>query len=175
MQGGTFIRQRAGGFAWLPGLVHVPSAAFEPSGTSRRSACARSQGGLEDRFGLGLFERYDIDIEHQRIVFSLRRQAGRERAGDAHRDLLARFALLGMGQARTRTCRRECGAASAALVDGMEPRDMWELSTPIFPVDEGTAWALSALVCDRAGGEGIYRGQDGESRVFVMLRDLRPT
>ena len=172
VRGGTFIRQRAGGFAWLPGLVHLPSPAFEAVWDEAEQRLRARQGALEDRFGLGLFEQYDIDIASERIVFS----SGGERGVEGRATLIGSYSLgsrtWAWGGSNT-NLPESVRRASAALVDGIAERDMWELSTPIFPVDEGTAWGLAALVCDRAGGEGVYRGQDGDSRVFVMLRDLR--
>lgn len=172
VRGGTFIRQRAGGYAWLPGLVQVPSPAFENVWDEAQQRLKARQGGLEDRFGLGLFERYDLDIEHERIAFSSGGQPGVE----GRATLIGTYSLAsrtwawgGLNPNLPEGVRR----SSAALVDAIEERDMWELSTPLFPVDEATAWALAALVCDRAGGQGVYRGQDSDNRVFVMLRDVR--
>ena len=171
VRGGTFLRQPQGGFAWLPGLVHVPSAALERVWEEVEGKLRALQADLETRFRLGTFERYDLDIEAGRIVFSSR---GQERVA-------GRATLVGSYSRGSRTWAwggsnsnlpARVRAASAALVDGIPERDMWELSTPIFPLDEGTAWVLAGLACVHAGADGIYRAEDGESRVFVMLREL---
>src|SRR5579872_1814084 len=46
VRGGTFIRRRTGGFAWLPGLVHVPSPAFEQVWDVVDQALRARQGAL---------------------------------------------------------------------------------------------------------------------------------
>ena len=49
---------------------------------------------------------------------------------------------------------------------------MWELSTPVFAADEATAWALAALVCDRAGGDGVCCSRKSDGLVFLLLREM---
>ncbi len=172
VRGGTFVRQRGGGLAWLPGLVHLPSAAFERTWDDAARRLRARQHALEERFGLGAFERVELDLARERIAFS-----GPGRAGVA-----GRATLIGSTSRASRTWAWGGGnpnlpaavrAASAALVDGIADRDMWELSTPLFPLDEATAWILAGLVCDHAGGDGVYRADDGDGRVFVLLRELR--
>jgi hypothetical protein len=63
--------------------------------------------------------------------------------------------------------------SASAIVDAIPDRDMWELSTPAFATDETTAWALAALVCDRAGGDGVYCASEEEGLAFVLLRGVR--
>jgi hypothetical protein len=65
-------------------------------------------------------------------------------------------------------------AASRRLVDDIVDRSMWELSTPVFCTDEATAWALAALVCDRAGGDGVFCGAEDGGRVFVLVQETKP-
>jgi hypothetical protein len=63
--------------------------------------------------------------------------------------------------------------SSSALVDALLDRDVWEISTPAFATDEGTAWTLAAFICDRAPGDGVVGMPEGGGLVFVLLRDLR--
>lgn len=169
--GATFLRQRAGSFEWLPGLVHMPSAGLERAWDEASARLAEKQAALEERFGLGTFEGYQLDLQDQRIAWEAR---GRAR-------VTARATLIGSFSSGSRSWAwgahnpnlpAPVRAASAALVDGIVDREMWELSTPIFASDEATAWALCALVCAEAGGQGVYRGRSGESAVFVLLREL---
>jgi hypothetical protein len=62
--------------------------------------------------------------------------------------------------------------ASAALTDAIQDRDLWEISTPVFPTDESTAWAIAALVCDRAKGEGVQRLAQADGALFVLVRNV---
>jgi hypothetical protein len=62
---------------------------------------------------------------------------------------------------------------SARLADSILERDMWELSTPAFAVDEPTAWAIAAVVCDRVEGEGVYCSRTDAGLIFLLLRDVR--
>jgi hypothetical protein len=170
--GGTFLRQRAGGFAWLPGLVHLPSASLEAEWDDLQSELEARNADLHERFALGDHERYDVDLEKESIIFS---------SGGAPR-VLARATLIATFSEASRTWAwggynknlpEAVRAASAALVDAILERDMWEISTPLFPVDEGTAWVLAALVCERSGGQGVYRTPTENGRVFLLLRDVR--
>ena len=63
--------------------------------------------------------------------------------------------------------------ASAALVDAVPDRDVWELSTPVFATDEATSWAIAAFVCDRMGGDAVLCAPESEGLVFVLLRDVK--
>ncbi|MGH7295774.1 MAG: DUF6882 domain-containing protein [Polyangiaceae bacterium] len=170
--GGTFLRLREGGFAWLPGLVHVPSPAFDAEWDELTAELDVRNEDLHERFSLGDHDRYDVDLENESIVFST---GGRPR-------VVARATLIATLSSASRTWAwggynknlpESVRKASAALVDGIADRDMWELSTPVFPVDDGTAWALAALVCERCGGQGVYRTPNENGRVFLLLRDVR--
>ncbi len=170
--GATFLRQPGGTFEWLPGLVHMPSAALERAWDEVTASLKGKQAALEDRFGLGTFDGYDLDLERERIAF---RGAGRTGVtGKA--TLLGSFSFASRSWAwgaQNPNLPPHVRAASAALVDAIVDRDMWELTTPLFGTDEATAWALCAFVCAEAGGQGVYRAKNGESAVFVMLRELR--
>jgi hypothetical protein len=170
--GGTFVRQRTGGFAWFPGLVHVPSSAFEAVWDELKEEIDARNADLQEQFGLGEHERYEVDLEKETIVFSTGRTPR----------VVARATLLGTYSHDARTwawggynknVSERVRAASAALTDAILERDMWELSTPVFPTDEATAWVLSALVCEHAGGQGIYRTPTEGGRVYLLLRDVR--
>jgi hypothetical protein len=58
-------------------------------------------------------------------------------------------------------------------VDGILERDLWELSTPVFALDEPSAWALCAFVCDRTGGEGIWCYENRGGLVFLLLHEAK--
>jgi hypothetical protein len=172
VSGGTFVRQRAGGFAWLPGLVHLPSVALEGEWDELQAELEARNADLHERFALGDHDRYDVDLESETISFS---------TGGAVR-VTARATLIGTFSNVSRTwawggynksVAEPVRAASAKLVDTILERDMWEISTPVFASDEGTAWVLAALVCERAGGLGVYRAPTQEGRVFLLLRDVR--
>jgi hypothetical protein len=170
--GGTFLRLREGGFAWLPGLVHVPSPAFDAEWDELTAELEARNEDLHERFALGDHDRYDVDLEKESIVFST---GGKPQ-------VVARATLIATLSSASRTWAwggynknlpDAVRKASAALVDSIPERDMWEISTPVFPVDEGTAWALAALVCERCGGHGVYRTPSDKGRVFLLLRDVR--
>lgn len=169
--GGTFLRQVGGSFEWLPGLVHMPSAALERVWDEVTARLKAKQGALEDRYGLGHFAGYELDLEKERIAFR----------GQGRATVQGRATLIGSFShgsrswawgAHNKNLPEHVRAASAKLIDDIAERDMWELSTPIFGTDEATAWALCALVCEQAKGEGVYRGRNGESAVFVLLREI---
>jgi len=55
-----------------------------------------------------------------------------------------------------------------ALLDSLPDRAPWEITTPGFPTDEPTAWALGAWVAHLGGLEGTFRVAAGSSG-FVVL------
>ncbi len=170
--GGTFLRQADGSFEWLPGMVHAPSAAFERARDEAVSRLRAKRQALEERFALERHERYEVDVEEGAIVFS---SAGRP-AVRGRATLLGTFSHASRTWAwggSSRSVPERARAASAALVDGILERDMWELSTPAFGADEQTAWTLAAVVCELVGGEGVYCSRAEEGLVFLLLRDVR--
>jgi hypothetical protein len=176
--GGTFLRQpgnSGGHFAWLPGLVHAPSAAFERARDAAVEALRGERRALEDRFGLEAHERYDVDLEEETIAFST---GGRARVR-GRATLIGTYALASRAWAwggGSKHVPARARAASAALVDGIlqpELRGMCELSTPVFAADEQTAWTMAAIVCEAVGGEGVYSTRTEEGVVFLLLRDVR--
>ncbi len=172
VRGGTFLRRGEGGFAWLPGLVHLPSAALESAWDQVTSALRTKQAGLEERFAIRAHDRYDADLERQEIVFP-RGGAPRVRA---RATLVGTFSLAARTWAwggSNENLSPAIRAASAALADGILERDMWELSTPVFALDEATAWAICAFVCDRTGGEGLWCYENRGGLVFLLLRDVK--
>ncbi|HEX8793725.1 MAG TPA: hypothetical protein VF765_22435 [Polyangiaceae bacterium] len=172
VRGGTFLRRAEGGFAWLPGLVHLPSAALESAWDQVTDALRAKQVSLEERFSIRSHDRYDADLEHQEIVFSRggvpRLRATATLVGTF--SLAARTWAWGGGNESLSPAIR---APSAALVDGILERELWELSTSVFALDEPTAWALCAFVCDRAGGEGLWCYENRGGLVFLLLRDVK--
>lgn len=170
--GGTFIRKVEGGFVWLPGLVHAPSAALD---AEREELLARLHGKnaeLDAKFGFPGRGRAEVDLLSERLSFTV----------DERPVARARATLLGTFAPRSRTwgwggshphvpdgVRR----ASSALIDGILDRGAWELSTPVFATDEATAWLLSAWVADRVGADGSLCSREAAGLVFLLLRDFR--
>jgi hypothetical protein len=172
VRGGTFLRQPDGAFVWLPGLVHMPSEPLDRQWDELVAKLRARVQALEARFGLSRHDREDVDVEGQTIVFS---SGGQPR-------VLARATLIGTYSRRSRSFAwggyskelpEAARRASAELADALPDRDMWEISTPVFPADEPTAWALGALVCERLGADGVHCSPQDEGLVFLLLRDVR--
>jgi hypothetical protein len=172
VRGGTFIRQRAGGFAWLPGLVHLPSAPLEAEWEELAAKLDAKTAALNTRFGLNHHDRYDVDLEKQTITFST---AGRPRVV-ARAILIATLSQASRAWAwggYNKNLSASVREASAALADAVPEREIWEVSTPLFPADTATAWVLAALVCDRCRGEGVYSTPTAGGRAFLLLSEVR--
>jgi hypothetical protein len=175
VRGGTFLRQRDGRFVWLPGLVRVPSAALEAEWDAFGERLAAKNAALEERFALAKHDRTDVDLSNESIVFS----RGGKPGVVARATLIATFSRASRSWAwggYNKNVPPPVRAASAALADSVPERDLWEVSTPVFASDEGTAWVLAALVCDRCGGDSVFCSptSNGLGLVFVLLRDVRP-
>jgi len=173
VRGGTFLRQRSGGFVWLPGLVHMPSASLDAQWDDLVAKLRAKSEALEGRWGLSRsYDREDVDVEGETIVFS----------SGGHPRVRARATLIGTYSRMSRAFAwggyshnlpEPARRASAALADALPDRDMWEISTPVFAADEPTAWALAALVCERLAGDGVHASRRDEGLVFLLLRDVR--
>jgi hypothetical protein len=169
--GGTFLRQPSGGFAWLPGLVHMPSASLDRQWDELVARLKAKTEALEERFALSRHEREDVDVDRQEVVFST---GGHPRVV-ARATLIGTYSLASRAFAwggSSRNLPERARLASAELADAIPDRDMWEVSTPVLAADEPTAWALAALVCDRLAGEGVHCSRHSEGLVFLLLRGV---
>jgi hypothetical protein len=167
--GGTFVRRRGGDFVWLAGLVRTPSPRFDHERDDLVARLRAKNAELAEHFRSVTDPARGIDLARGTIMFSV---AGRapESAGAA---LIGTFApatrTWGWGGSNPHVpdaVRR----ASSQLTDAIADRNMWEIATPTFATDESTAWALAALVCDRAGGRGVYCGSEDGGLVFVLVQ-----
>jgi hypothetical protein len=167
VRGGTFVHH-GDGFAWLPGLVRAPSPRFDAERDALVAAMRSKNDALRARFAS---DGIELDLDTKTLRWSL---AGRPAA-------TAEATLLGTFVRGPRTwawawshpgLAESVKRASAALTDAMHDRDLWEISTPVFPTDEPTAWAIAALVCDRAKGEGVQRLAQPDGALFVLVRNV---
>jgi hypothetical protein len=167
VRGGTFVRIDDRAYAFLPGLVHVPSVRFDGERDALVARLEEKNARLRERFPS---DHVEVDVDGGSIAWVVQ---GRRTAS-------ARATAIGTFVRASRTwawawshpslpdpARR----ASAALTDAIEERDMWEIATPVFATDEATAWALAALVCDRAGGDGVQRIAREDGALFVLVRE----
>ncbi len=171
VRGGTFVRLDAGGFAWLPALVHAPSVTFDRERDVLLAKLRAKNDRLSERFGFPKGGRVSIDLLRDRLVFV--RSEGLE--------VRAAATAIGTFAPATRTwgwagsnphAPEAVRKRSAALIDSITEREMWEISTPAFPTDEPTAWGLAALVCDRAKGDGVFCATEPDGLAFVLLHDV---
>jgi hypothetical protein len=182
VRGGTFVRRPDDTFAWLAALVHAPSLRLDRERDGLVARLRSKNDSLGERFGFPGGGRVAVDLNAQALDFVATAGGG----ASPPPKLRARATLIGTFAPASRTwgwgasnphapeaVRRE----SARLIDDVVDRDMWELSTPVFATDEGTAWAIAAFVCDRAGGDGVLCRPENEGLVFILLRDaaLAPT
>ncbi len=172
VRGGTFIRRREGGYVWLPALVRTPTGPLDAERDALLGKLRAKNEALGIPFDAPAGGSFEVDLLRETVTVA------------AHGvRVAARATLVGTFAPATRTwgwgstnphLPEAVRRASAAAVDRiLDHRDAWELSTPVFATDEATAWALGALVCDRAGGDGICCGPDPEGSVFLLLRDAR--
>jgi hypothetical protein len=171
VRGGTFVRMPGERFGWLPALVRAPSARLDGERDELVAKLRAQNDRFHERFGRPPDDRLGVDLGTDKIAWSVAAKAPLE----------ARATLIGTFAPRARTwgwggtnphapdgVRR----ASTLLVDSIEDRDLWELSTPVFATDELTAWAIAAFVCDRMKGDAVVCVPDREGLVFLLLRDV---
>jgi uncharacterized protein DUF6882 len=169
VRGGTFVRLQEERFAWLPGLVRAPSARLDAERDVLVQRLRERNAALRSRFAA---DRVELDVD----ALTLRWIAGGRRVGMAHATLIATFATAPRTWAwawSNPTLTDGARRASAALTDALDERDLWEITTPVFPSDEPTGWMLAALICDRTAGEGVQRVATVDGALFVLLRNVR--
>ena len=171
VRGGTFVRLEEGGFAWLPALVSAPTVSFDRERDRLLVKLRAKNDRLSEVHDFPRGGRVAIDLVRERLTFA--RANGKTMQATAHAIGTFAPASRTWGWAGSNPHAPEgVKKASSALVDAIMERDMWELSTPAFPTDETTAWALAALVCDRVGGDGVYCASEPEGLAFVLLRSV---
>jgi hypothetical protein len=170
VEGGTFLRQPDGSMAFLPGLVHAPSRAFE----SQREGALRRLGDRQEALARasGAGARFSLDLEAGLVRFA---------APDGRVVAEVSASLLGSFSFRTRTwvwafanpsLPEVQKSASRAVCDRFPARDAWEISTPQFASDEATVRDLMAIVCDAEDAAGILRLPQDGGFVYLLLRDV---
>jgi hypothetical protein len=173
VRGGTFVRMPDERFAWLPSLVRAPSAVLDQERDDLVPKLRATNDAFHERFGRPANDRMGIDLGTEKAAWAV---SGRE-------PMCARATLIGTYAPQARTwgwgssnphAPESVRRSSAALVDAIEERGLWELSTPVFPTDELTAWAVAAFVLDRAKGDAVVCVPDDEGLVFVLMRDANP-
>ena len=171
VRGGTFVRMPDERFGWLPSLVRAPSAALDGERDELVARLRAKNDAFHERFGRPPSDRMGIDLATEKAAWHVSGRA----------PMLARATLIGTYAPQARTwgwgssnphAPEAVRGPSAALVDAIEERDLWELSTPVFPTDELTAWAVAAFVVDRAKGSAVVCVPDDEGLVFVLMRDV---
>ena len=168
IEGGTILRRPGGGFAWLPGLVHAPSAGFE---RLRDAATERVLGKQDALARRGVADRFEVDLERGSISFV----TGERREARAVATLLGSFARASCTWVwawANPSLAEGVKRRAAAVCDAVPQRDLWELTTPQFATDEGTSWALCSLVCEAVGGEGLYKAPHPSGCIFFLLRAI---
>jgi hypothetical protein len=169
VEGGTWLRLQDGRMGFLPGLVHAPSASFERLRDERMRAVLARQEAL---LALGVGERFEVDLARGEITF-LADNTARVRASATLLGSFARGSCTWAWAWANPSLDAAAQAPSRALCDAVPERDMWEISTPQFATDEGTAWALCAIVCEAAGGAALYKAPHEGGAVFFLLRDVQ--
>jgi hypothetical protein len=167
VHGGTFVRLEQG-FAWLPGLVHAPSPRLDRERDALVARLREKNEALRARIAS---DRVELDVE----AATLRWLTGDRVVGEARATLLGTFAQAPRtwGWAWSNpTVSEVARRASSALTDAIPERDIWEITTPVFATDEPTAWAIAALVCDRAAGDGVQRIAQQGGALFVLVSEV---
>ncbi|MGH7272142.1 MAG: DUF6882 domain-containing protein [Polyangiaceae bacterium] len=182
IRGGTFVRISEQDFAWLAALVRAPSIAFDRERDALLAKLRAKNDRLTERYRFPRGGDVAMDLTRQVLVFT---PAPIEaEAGAAPPEMRAAATAIGTFAPGSRSwgwagsnphLPEGVRRGSASLVDSILERDMWELSTPAFPTDEPTAWALAALVCERARGDGVFCASEPEGLAFVLLRNVGQT
>jgi hypothetical protein len=171
VRGGTFVHF-GNEFAWLPGLVRTPSRRLDRERDTLVVSMNAKNEALASRFRDA--DRVEFDVEAG-ILRWLRSFGNRQSIGTANATAIGTFARASRTWAwawSNPSLAEVAREASAALVDALTDRDLWEITTPTFATDEPTAWVLAALVCDRAQAHGVQRIARDDGALFILVRDV---
>ncbi|WP_457353952.1 DUF6882 domain-containing protein [Roseateles sp. P5_D6] len=141
-------------------------------GAARAQARER-MAGAGQRFGLGRFARFEIDLPGTTIRFF--------DAADVEQ-IHARLQVAGSWAPAARTwlwgwendsVPQTASALMSAVrergeCDGVEP-----LQGAFGECDEGEAWTMASLAADILDAESVYRAGGDTNRLFLLLFDIR--
>lgn len=171
--GGTFVRTE-GGLSFLPGLVRTPSRSFDDRRDAVVAAMATKNAPLLERFGVGA----DAALESDMVTGALEVKRGGVTVARGSQVVIGSFSssrrswVWGAHNPSLDDAPRR---RSAALLDAMRDRSMWEISTAGFVTDAATAWALGALVAEEQAMEGLAKVTTSQGFVLLGLSGLAPT
>lgn len=172
LQGGTFVRSGSS-FHFLPGKVRTPSPGFfnaRDAVVAELDAKNRLLGEAVAVDALGSDAPFAAEI-----ILPSRDPSGSGRSFEP--------IFLGSYASRERswvwgahnpTLPAAARARVTALLDAFADRSVWEIATPGFTTDPGTAWALGALLVQSGALVGAVRVVDAEGWIMVGLKNARP-
>lgn len=172
VEGGTFAQTHDGRFVFLPGLVRTPSAAFDRRRDEVVAAHDRASDELRRKLDLA---GSSLRADHEEGTFTFVRDGVTLAHG--HHAIIGTFERVERTWAwgsQNPTLSAEARARSAALVDAINDRTLWEISTPRFTTDEATARALSALVWAEAGGAATFAIVREQGAIYLLLQSIDP-
>ena len=171
VRGGTFVHL-GDELVWLPGLVRAPSLRLDRERDALVASMRAKNERLASRFRNA--ERVELEVETGILRW----------LSDPHGPIgTARAIVIGTFANAPRTWAwagsnpnlpDAARKASAALIDAIPDRDLWEITTPTFASDESTAWVLAALLCERADALGVQRMARDDGSLFALVADARP-
>lgn len=176
VEGGTFLRNpNEPSFFFLPGLIPTPSQGYEQLCQERLGPTQERQRTLAARLDFPEPVQSEIDLQGEQIRFL-----------DKHGNILlsAHTTLIGSFSEPTRTWAWAWGNTSLPeslrepshqLCDQILRRDLWEITTPQFPSDLGTARELVSLLLAETNADGFYELSQEHHVVFLLLSQIKHT
>jgi hypothetical protein len=126
-----------------------------------------------DNYGLGTFDRWDVDQETGLLVFSNTDRTPRVEAVVCY---IGSFSLRSStwlwGWANPSIREYLTRDLEAVRAYGRR-RGLTDLIEPKLHCDEQYAWELSAFTFKILGGKGVYRGPTGSGYLFMLMKTLR--
>ncbi|WP_245589263.1 DUF6882 domain-containing protein [Chitinimonas koreensis] len=139
-------------------------------------ACFRllqeKQNGLNERFQLDRYPRWDYDQPTAQLVFSgadipdlifdIEFAGTLSTAGNTWKWAWANFSLLPAVRSRI-----------AAVREHGEAHDYPYLTVPLWTADEEDGWYMAGIAAEILGGHGVYRAPTGNGYVFMVMMGVR--
>ncbi|NUP04938.1 MAG: hypothetical protein HOW73_02640 [Polyangiaceae bacterium] len=158
VHGGTFVRADRRGdapsVAFLPGLVNVPSAAFDGRRDEVLGKLRQVSGALHERFGVD--DDGEVVPDMTTGTYEIRR--GGAVVARGRQTVLGSFSAphrSWVWGAHNPTLSNDARKLTRDALDAMPDRSAWEIATHGFATDEPTAWALAGWVALERGWTAV--------------------
>ncbi len=150
----------------------MDSAAFQHLVEEARAYCRQMLEQTKTEFGLGSYQRYELDLEHATIRFLDEKGVEQVKGSIQAAGSWARDAQSWMWSWENDSIP-EISRRRMQAVEAFGKREQIPMVQQSFsPCSEAEAWAMTALSGKLLSAEGFYRAPGTSSDLFLLLYSL---